>query len=64
MRRLLPAHTARRVTAAASMAPMDSAFTKVPTDGSPMAKERMTPVQNPRVPSDRAARQMVDSTWR
>lgn len=43
---------------------MDSAFTKVPTDGSPMAKERMTPVQNPRVPSDRAARQMVDSTWR
>ena len=62
MRRLLVAHTARSATAATSIAPMERAFTKVPTDGSPMARERMMPVQSPRVPRESAGRQIVAST--
>ncbi len=64
MRRFLVAHTASSAMAATSVAPIESAFTKVPTEGSPMASERMMPVHSPRVPRASAGRQMVDTTWR
>ena len=36
---------------------MDSRFTRLPTRGSPMASERMMPVQNAMAPTHKALRQ-------
>ena len=56
-RRFLNCHSASRAMAAAHMPPIDSAFTSDPTAGSPMASERMMPVQNPSAPTHSALRQ-------
>lgn len=55
-RRFLNCHSVSRVTAATSVAAMDSTFTSDPTAGSPMASDRMMPVQNPSAPTQRALR--------
>ena len=50
-------HTIRRAgMLATSVAAMDSTFTSDPTAGSPMASDRMMPVQNPSAPTQRALR--------
>ena len=57
MRRFLNCHSTSTVAAATSEPAMDSTFTSAPTCGSPMAKERMMPVQNPSAPTQNALRQ-------
>ena len=57
MRRFLNCHSTSTVAAATSEPAMDSTFTSAPTCGSPMARERMMPVQNPSAPTQNALRQ-------
>ena len=55
--RFLNCHSTSSATAAVSEPPIDSTLTSDPTAGSPMASERMMPVQNPSAPTHRALRQ-------